>query len=74
VCAVHIEEAFGLLSTLTWVHELNVGPVDFELNSKKVVDRFHASTHDIARVFFPNFIITLVLSLLGDKQMSLLIV
>jgi hypothetical protein len=26
------------------------------------------------RVFFPNFIITLVLSLLGDKQMRLLIV
>ncbi|KAK2415192.1 putative mitochondrial protein [Trifolium repens] len=46
VCAVHIGEALGLLSALTWVHELNLGPVDFELDSKKLVDRLHASTHD----------------------------
>jgi hypothetical protein len=34
VCVVHTGEALGLLSALTWVHELNLGPVDFELDSK----------------------------------------
>jgi hypothetical protein len=37
---VHVGEAFGFLSTLRWVHELNLGPVDFELDSKLVVDSF----------------------------------
>jgi hypothetical protein len=36
--------AYSLL--LLGVHELNLGPVNFELDSNKVVDRFHASTHD----------------------------
>jgi len=37
---VHIGEALGLLSALQWVHELRLGPIDFELDSKKVVDNF----------------------------------
>ncbi|MCH86489.1 cytochrome P450, partial [Trifolium medium] len=37
---VHVGEALGLLYALKWVHELNLGPVDFELDSKRVVDRF----------------------------------
>ncbi|WJX13206.1 hypothetical protein P8452_03622 [Trifolium repens] len=43
---VHIGEAFGLLSALNWVHELQLGPVDFELDSKRVVDSFHSLAHD----------------------------
>jgi hypothetical protein len=31
---VHIGEALGLLSALNWVHELQLGPVDFELDSE----------------------------------------
>jgi len=37
---VHIREALGLLSALQWVHELRLGPIDFELDSKKGVDNF----------------------------------
>jgi ribonuclease HI len=44
---VHIGEAIGLLSALTWVHQLNLGPVEFELDSKRVVDRFHSSSRDL---------------------------
>ena len=29
ICEVHIEEALGLLSAIEWVHELNLGPMDF---------------------------------------------
>ncbi|PNX77982.1 cytochrome p450, partial [Trifolium pratense] len=39
-CEVHVGEALGFLSALRWVHELNLGPVDFELDSKLVVDSF----------------------------------
>jgi hypothetical protein len=34
---VHTREALGLLFALNWVHGLNLGPVDFELDSKRVV-------------------------------------
>ncbi|GAU18498.1 hypothetical protein TSUD_366810 [Trifolium subterraneum] len=42
-CEVHVGEALGFLSALRWVHELNLGPVDFELDSKLMVDssRYH---------------------------------
>jgi ribonuclease HI len=43
---VKIGEALGLLSALNWVHELNLGPVDFELDSKVVVDNFHSNKID----------------------------
>jgi ribonuclease HI len=43
---VHVGEALGLLAALNWVHELNLGPVEFELDSKRVVDRFHSSSRD----------------------------
>ena len=36
----------GLLSVLHWIHELQLGPTDFELDSKKVVDNFNSSIHD----------------------------
>jgi len=45
-CDVHIGEALGLLSARHWVHELQLGPIDFELDSKKVVDNFNYSNHD----------------------------
>ncbi|CAJ2663884.1 unnamed protein product [Trifolium pratense] len=44
---VYIGEALGLLSTLKWVHELNIGAVHFELDSKRVVDKFHSSNRDL---------------------------
>lgn len=32
----HIDEAIGFLSMHNWVHELNLGHVDFEVKSKLV--------------------------------------
>jgi hypothetical protein len=61
---------------------LNLGPFDFELDSKLTVDKFRSNKHDetefdevIAhcRRYFSLFIIISVLSLLGDKPMWLLI-
>ena len=43
---MHTGEALGLLAALNWVHELNLGPVEFELDSKRVVDSFHSSKRD----------------------------
>jgi hypothetical protein len=43
---VKIGEALSLLSALNWVHELNLGHVDFELDSKVVVDNFHSNKID----------------------------
>jgi ribonuclease HI len=46
ICDVRIGEALGLLSALKWVHELNLGQVDFELDSKLVVDSLHSNKHE----------------------------
>jgi len=46
ICEVHIEEALRLLSALDWVHELNLGPMDFELDAKRVVDSFNSQNCD----------------------------
>jgi len=46
ICEVHIGEALGLLSALEWVLELNLGPIDFEMDAKKVVDNFLSTNHD----------------------------
>jgi ribonuclease HI len=40
---VHVGEAIGLLYALNWMHALRLGPVDFELDSKRVVDGFFSS-------------------------------
>lgn len=40
ICEVHIGEALDLLSALDWVHGLNLGPIDFELDVKRVVGNF----------------------------------
>jgi hypothetical protein len=45
-CTVHVGEALGFLSALRWVHDLNLGPIDFELDSKIVVDSFFSSNSD----------------------------
>jgi hypothetical protein len=45
-CTVHVGEALGFLSALRWVHDLNLGPIDFELDSKIVVDSFFSSKSD----------------------------
>jgi len=47
LCEVRVGEALGLLSALEWVQELNLGPIDFELDVKKVVDSFLSSRHDV---------------------------
>ena len=47
ICEVHIGEALGLISTLEWVHELNLGLVDYEMDAKRVVDSFLSSRHDV---------------------------
>jgi len=38
---------YGLLIALEWVHELSLGPIDFELDAYKVVDSFSSFKHDI---------------------------
>jgi len=43
---VHIGEALGLLTALQWVHKFQLGPIDFELDSKKVVGSFATNRHD----------------------------
>jgi ribonuclease HI len=47
ICEVHIGEALGLLSALDWVHNLNLGPVDFEMDAKRVVDSFNSRNCDV---------------------------
>jgi ribonuclease HI len=43
---VKIGKDLELLSALKWVHELNLGPVDFEHDSKVVVEKFHSNKID----------------------------
>ncbi|MCH95980.1 cytochrome P450 [Trifolium medium] len=38
---VGIGEALGLLHAIWWVHVLQLGSVDFAMDSKTVVDHFH---------------------------------
>jgi len=47
VCEVHVGEALGLLSTLEWVHQLHLGPIEFEPDTKKVVDSFSFASQDV---------------------------
>ncbi|KEH33174.1 hypothetical protein MTR_3g026270 [Medicago truncatula] len=35
ICEVHIGEALGLISSLEWVHELNMGPIDLEMDARE---------------------------------------
>lgn len=46
ICDVHVGETLGLLSTLKRVHDLNLGLVDFELDSKLVVNNFYSNKLD----------------------------
>jgi hypothetical protein len=69
---VHVGEALGLLVALNWVHELNLGPVEFELDSKRVVDKFHSSSRDFTE--FGVIMDHCKLIWCGDKQMRLLII
>jgi hypothetical protein len=43
---VHIGEALRLLSALNWVHELQLGSVDLELDSKRMIHSFHYLIQD----------------------------
>jgi len=81
ICEVHVGQVLGLLSALEWVHVLNLGPVDFEMDAKRVVDNFHSQTNDVTefgniidncKSLFRNFTKTHVSSLCRDKQMRLL--
>jgi ribonuclease HI len=45
ICDVRDGEALGFSSALSWVHELNLGTVNFELDSKLVIDGFHTNNH-----------------------------
>jgi hypothetical protein len=65
---------------LSWIYELNLEPVDFELDTKLVIDDFHLNNYDVAefgeiilycRRYTILFILTLMLNLL---QMRLFIV
>lgn len=42
-CPVHEGEALGLLSAIKWVSKLQLELVDFQLDSKVVVDTFHST-------------------------------
>jgi hypothetical protein len=33
---------------LSWIYELNLEPVDFELDTKLVIDDFHLNNYDVA--------------------------
>lgn len=48
MCDVHVGEALGLLSAMDWVHLLQLGTVDFEMDAKRVVDSINSSyTSDV---------------------------
>jgi len=80
---VHVGEALRLLSALEWVHLLNLGCVEFELDARRVVDSFNSHNSDATefgniidscRTLFSNSIKTHVLTLREHKQTRLLIV
>ncbi|PNX70857.1 cytochrome p450, partial [Trifolium pratense] len=41
ICNVDLGEALGLLHAIRWVQELQLGNVDFAMDSKTAVDQFH---------------------------------
>ena len=45
---VDLEEALGLLSAMYWVRDLQLGIVDFELDSKNVVDSLYGSKSGVS--------------------------
>jgi len=47
VCKVHVDEALGLLLTLELANQLHLGPIDFELDAKKVMDSFSSALRDV---------------------------
>ena len=47
LCEVHVGEALGLLSAMDWVHLLQLGTVDFEMDAKRVVDSINYSHTDV---------------------------
>jgi ribonuclease HI len=46
-----VGETLGLLSALQWVHELSLGPIDFVVDSNKVVDSVASNKHEYATKF-----------------------
>jgi ribonuclease HI len=47
---VDLGEALGLLHAINWVHELELENVDFELDSKNVVTKFHSNKEDMSEL------------------------
>jgi len=80
-CEGHIGEGLDFLSALNWAHERNVVPVDVELDPKLVTNNFHSNEKDLKefhvilhnyKIVFSSFYVTIMLSLLWDKQMRLI--
>jgi len=46
MCDVHVGEALDLLSAMDWVHLLQLGTVDFEMDAKRVVDSINSCHSD----------------------------
>jgi ribonuclease HI len=44
-------ELIGLVSALNWIHELNLSPIGFNLDSKPVVDNFLSNRKDLTEFF-----------------------
>ena len=49
VCEIHVGETLRLLSPLEWVHQLQLVPIDFEFDAKKVVDSFSSAHQDVTK-------------------------
>jgi len=47
VCSTDIGEALGLYHAITWIHELQLTNVDFEVDSKRVADYFNNGRGDV---------------------------
>jgi hypothetical protein len=47
---VDLGEALGLLHAINWVNDLRLENVDFELDSKNVVTKFHCSIEDMSEL------------------------
>jgi len=47
ICSTKIGKAVGLLHAINWEHDLQLNNVDFELDTKIVVDYFNKGSHNI---------------------------
>lgn len=78
---MHLEIELVFLASI-WVHDRQLSNVDFKLDLKNMVDHCNLRNNDIpkfeiivinSKIYFRLLLKILIFSLVGDKQMMLLI-